>query len=271
MEATTHPNPTPNPLHRKIDLQSHLDLLYLQQNLSASATQKLNLHFPPKHAYATHIPLGPSASPGQTSDNNPASVPDPLRQRVESLVQDFLATTWTNAKHSICVNGLDATGTADHFSPASTATPSSNAPAEDQEIEGTHFTYAPYDASLSQRVAQLHGELESLTTSVSNLRRRNPREGAEMYAATLERAVQEDERTYETQKEEAERQMEGQEVLSTPELAGDVAAMYERGLGELAGLSGIRGKQIEAGQKKSSLTETVGRVQRARNVVGELE
>lgn len=267
MDTDTHPNPQPNPHHRKIDLQSPADLLYLQRNLSAAATEKLNLHFPPKHAYATHIPLD-----GTSQTNDPPEAPaDPMRLRVEELVTAFLRETWSNAKASISVNGLDAHSIPDHFSPPAT-TPQDPAAGDDTEIEGIHFQYAPYDPRLSTKLATLYAEVESLTSTVSNLRRTNPRSGAEAYVSGLESAIEEDERVYNSQREHAQRVPP--EVLTLQPVPADAPELYERGLSGLAGLSGLNASshlRAEGGKKQASLTETVGKVQRARRVVGELE
>jgi hypothetical protein len=289
MDTTTHPNPQPNPHHRKIDLQSPADLLYLQRNLSASATAKLNLHFPPKHAYATHIPL--DGNPNNTSPSQPTeqTTVDPLRTRVEELVTTFLRETWSGAKHSISVNGLDANEIPDLFtpSPTSTSNPTSisanNPPTT--EIEGIDFTYSPYDPRLSTKLAHLYSELESLTSTVSNLRRTNPRSGAENYLSSLQSTLEADDSTHHTQLEQSQL-VPSQNLLNTQKIEADTPTLYERGLSELANLSGLAPKSKAStaaagegggGRKRKqdnssiSLTETVGKVQRARRVVGELE
>jgi kinetochor protein Mis14/NSL1 len=263
MDISTHPNPTPNPHHRKIDLQFHADLVYLQSNLSTAATQHLNLHFPLKHAYATHIPLSPSTvrdEPGETQIQA-----DPMRTRVEELIRDFVHRTWDSAKHSVSVNGLDATGVSDYFSPH---TADMDTAVIKEEREGVDFAYEAYDPRLSTRVASLYAEVEGLTGEVSNLRRTNPKVGAETYENQLRDVMEEDQNVFEVRREEAQKQP--QNILEMKPLPEDVPEMYERGLSGLAGLSGLN-KSQQAGQKKSSLTETVGKVQRARRVVGELE
>ncbi|KAL2045881.1 hypothetical protein ABVK25_011984 [Lepraria finkii] len=117
--------PNPNPHHRKIELQSLQDLSYLQTNLhTALNSKKLDLHFPP---------LGPPKNAAEprnlqhllsaaTRQPNPAQHRhqhnkwhfnrrnrDPMRQRVETLVNAFTPRTWDSASHSISINGLDAT------------------------------------------------------------------------------------------------------------------------------------------------------------------
>ena len=130
------------------------------------------------------------------------------------------------------------------------------------------FAYEAYDPRLSTRVASLYAEVEALTGEVSNLRRTNPKVSAETYENRLRDVMKEDQTVFEARREGTQKQPE--DILELKPLPEDVPEMYERGLSGLAGLSGLN-KPQQAGQKKSSLTETVGKVQRARRVVGELE
>ncbi|CAD0018744.1 unnamed protein product [Aureobasidium pullulans] len=74
--------------HRKIELQSPLDLIYLRNNTTSTAREKLDLHFPP------------SAAPESASD-------DVLRSRVEELVQQYISKVFENAGPNLAVNGLE--------------------------------------------------------------------------------------------------------------------------------------------------------------------
>ncbi|KAI9822310.1 MAG: hypothetical protein M1827_000028 [Pycnora praestabilis] len=120
--------------HRKVDLQSASDLHYLTSNVSRAAREKIDLHLPPSAA-----PEGEDA----------------LRRRVEELIQQYIRTTFSNARESITVNGLDAKSLSD---------PSSQEPEE----------FEPYDARLASRVQTLYSALESETLRVTALRREAP-------------------------------------------------------------------------------------------------
>jgi len=177
-----------------------------------------------------------------------------MRARVESLITTFLTETWTSATQSITINGIDASPL-----PCVCATPNPAA---------VEYTYTPYDHSLQKRVAALHAELEALTTQVSRLRREAPGRGAQMYGACLEEALAEEE---ERVVGERGQEVEGEDMLGLDlnldlDLVGgeETGAMYERGLAELRRLGGD-------GSGSGSLTETVGKVQRARTVAMELE
>jgi kinetochor protein Mis14/NSL1 len=74
--------------HRKIELQSPLDLLYLHSNASSLLRSKLDLHFPP------------SAAPASASD-------DVLKQRVEELSSAWLDKVYADVKANLSINGLE--------------------------------------------------------------------------------------------------------------------------------------------------------------------
>ena len=291
---SNHPNPIPNPHHRKIELQAHADLTYLQQNLAKAAREKLDLHFPlsaRQAAPAEVITLGGGPQTGVsqdqgsnrdgTKDNEEDEDEDPLRRHVRLLVDAFLAQTHTSASHSISVNGIDASSLPQaHLPSCSNPTPDLNPSASPvdaaQEVEGIHYTYSAFDPRLQKRLASLHGELESLTAQVSKLRREAPRQSAETYTSRLEAVLARDEEEWDRQEEEARIQNQNHPSLELDTMRDgwneDVRSVYERGVGDLAVLSGISQKQDgKAGADVASLTETVGRAQRARNVAGEFE
>ncbi|KAE8375936.1 kinetochore protein Mis14 like-domain-containing protein [Aspergillus bertholletiae] len=148
-------------MHRKIELQAPADFTYLYGNTVALSRQKLDLHLPPSA--------------------NPEDGPDPMRERVRELVDEYILRTFTSASSSICINGLDSSSPQFPFPAAFTA------PAETVE-------YEPYDGHLASRVTSLYAQLESLTTTVAQLRRDAPQRAAEIYAAELKKAIEEDER-----------------------------------------------------------------------------
>jgi hypothetical protein len=197
-----------------------------------------------------------------------------MRQRVQDLVDQFLDRTWAAAKQGISINGQDVTT----LPPPTMDSTSSAAPGQPrEERDGVDFEYEPYDARLSSKVASLYGELEALTTQVSNLRRTGPGAAAERYNRALLEALEEDQRAFEARKEKVVMDRRGGDgrsegVLKLDDMREgwqeDVAEMYERGLGELRRLGG-HGRSAEEGS--GSLTETVGKAQRAKVVAMELE
>ncbi|KAI1909704.1 hypothetical protein LOZ39_004976 [Ophidiomyces ophidiicola] len=152
------------PHHRKIELQSTADLAYLYNNTLNVSREKLDLHFPPS---ANH-------------DGDGDSDGDPMKARVRALVDEFVARVFTTAIPSISINGLDT---------LSADTPlDSLLSTTREEVE-----YEPYDARLAAKVTSLYAQLESLTTTVAQLRRDAPAKAAAKYAESLRQALAEDE------------------------------------------------------------------------------
>ena len=296
-QATTedlqpHPNPVPNPHHRKIELQSHADLTFLQQNLARTAREKLDLHFPPQHstrqtAPADVITLGgapaQATQPDRLAQSNTNGEghehdEDPLRRHVRLLVDSFLQQTFQSASHSVTVNGIDASTIPVSQIPTCSNPDSStiSEPTQElepsEEMEGIHFTYEPFDSRLRKRLGALYGELETLTAEVSKLRREAPRSSAKTYAQQLEATLAEDDQTWEAEQNRvAQEKHTGLELESLSDgWNEDVRDVYETGVKQLAVLSGVAQKR-ENEQDAVSLTETVGKVQRARGVAMEFE
>ncbi|KKA18076.1 hypothetical protein T310_7976 [Rasamsonia emersonii CBS 393.64] len=156
------------PHYRKIELQSPADLTYLYANAVALSRQKLDLHLPPP------------------ANNEP----DPMRERVKELVDEFINQTFTYASASISINGLD-------FNPSQLGANSANNaknpfPFPSPFSAPETVEYEPYDTELAARVTSLYAQLESLTTTVAQLRRDAPKRAAKNYADALTKALEED-------------------------------------------------------------------------------
>ncbi|PWY72870.1 kinetochore protein Mis14 [Aspergillus eucalypticola CBS 122712] len=164
--------------HRKIELQSPADFTYLYANTVALSRAKLDLHLPPSA--------------------NPNDGPDPMRERVRELVDEYINRTFNSASPSISINGLDSTSPEWPFPAAFTA------PTEQVEYEA-------YDGKLASRVTSLYAQLESLTTTVAQLRRDAPGRAAKAYAEQLRRALREDE------EEEKLEDLDGEEMKEEEE------------------------------------------------------
>ncbi|KAJ6005016.1 Kinetochore Mis14 [Penicillium herquei] len=107
--------------------------------------------------------LPPSASNDDT--------PDPMRER-------YITRTFTTASSSISINGIDSSHPQFPF-PASFTAP--------ETVE-----YEPFDSELASRVSALYAQLESLTTTVAQLRRDAPRQAAKSYATQLRQLLKEE-------------------------------------------------------------------------------
>ncbi|KAG9790863.1 hypothetical protein KCU88_g1196, partial [Aureobasidium melanogenum] len=310
-EPHAHPPRAPDTHHRKIELQSPYDLTYLQANLAASAKEKLDLHFPPSAAQtganantraqpaivisldgvnptttttttttSSHAPgAASSETEQQTKGSKEENEEDPLRARVRALVDSFMTRTWEGARQNIVVNGMDAT-----LFPMLAGEEQQPGGKDQEEREGIDFVYEPYDTRLQAKVAGLYGELEALTAQVSKLRRVAPKQGATAYADALMARIAEDEAEFEArvaairgEKQSVPAQWELKPPPSTARegWSDDVKEMYERATGQLASLAGLltAAKEAESASRSEepSLTETVGKVQRATTVAMEFE
>ncbi|CAG8068396.1 unnamed protein product [Penicillium salamii] len=241
--------------HRRIELQSPADFTYLYANTVALSRRQLDLHIPP------------SASEKET--------PDPMRERVRELVDEYIHKTFDTASASISINGIDSTSSQFPFPAAFTE------PVEQVE-------YEQYDSELAARVTSLYAQLESLNTTVAQHRRDAPRRAAKEYAAQLKMMMQEDE-DYENElansrHEKEDESMEDQASkdgsrssfdpawrleadLGTEEeqerwKSGDIAGVYEDTLRILLRLQG-EGDAVEVGAGGEALATTVGKAERA--------
>ncbi|KAF7506001.1 hypothetical protein GJ744_012348 [Endocarpon pusillum] len=301
-DLQAHPNPHPNPHHRKVELQSPLDLTYLQENIAAAAKQKLDLNFPPDAA--TRPTSGEEGDGKDQVPNRAEGKEDAMRVRVATLVNQFLSTTFNYASHSISINGNDVYTAPPPHNPSSafprptttsntntthpTTPPSSSSAISNTqpppshpgaEREGVHFAYEPYDPRLSTKLASLYAELERETLAVSQLRRTAPAEGARMVGEALLGSIKEDEERNHAEGlgDDGQAAEPGLKLDPLPEgWSEETAEMYERGLADLTrlagGLAGAGARDTSLrGPDGGSLTETVGKVQRARDVTREFE
>ncbi|KAJ5960589.1 uncharacterized protein N7479_007739 [Penicillium vulpinum] len=159
------------PHYRKVELQSPADFTYLYANTVALSRRKLDLYFPPSAA-----------------DND---TPDPMRERVQELIDEYINQTFESASNSISINGIDSTSPQFPFPAAFTA------PTEQIEYEA-------FDTDLASRVTSLYAQLESLNTTVAQQRRDAPRRAAKEYAAQLKKMIEEEEEYEDEYEYEAE-------------------------------------------------------------------
>jgi hypothetical protein len=306
IEKTLHQQPLPNPHHRKIELQSAQDLVYLQSNLIASARQKLDLHFPPAAAQPSKKPqpatiisldgVKPPSLDAQTTQRQAAQngdqkdevEEDPMRSSVRAYVDAYISRIYTAASPSITVNGLDATSLAPTIlstkhpfpMPLSNALETQTGPCE--EKEGVDFIYEVHDTRLQKKVADMYAELEALTVQVGQLRRTAPGQGAKELGQRLAESMESEDAEFDREMAALKQEAAGQggkegsalqlQALSD-EWFADRKEMYEHGMRDLTALVGAASEETmaSAAQRGPSLTETVGRVQRARTVALEFE
>ncbi|KAJ5384354.1 Kinetochore Mis14 [Penicillium concentricum] len=175
------------PHYRKVELQSPADFTYLYANTVALSRRKLDLYFPPS-----------------ARDND---TPDPMRERVRELIDEYINQTFESASNSISINGIDSTSPQFPFPAAFTA------PTEQVEYEA-------FDTDLASRVTSLYAQLESLNTTVAQQRRDAPRRAAKEYAAQLKKMIEEE--------EEYENEIDGGKDVDNDTEMGDSANVQPR-------------------------------------------
>ncbi|KAI9707119.1 MAG: hypothetical protein M1836_000079 [Candelina mexicana] len=207
--------------HRKIELQSPLDLTYLQSNISRSARAKLDLNLPPL----------------QSSDE------DKLRTKVEELVDE-----------NIIINGLDASSSS--ILDASTQ----NAHHQQQQQQTSEIEeFEPYDSRLATRVQTLYSTLESETLRLTQLRRSAPATAASNFKTAFTSSLDEDSRCAEQwMAQAAAREGDGMEGRVRLERGEEVRGMYERGV---AGLVREKGAMTETAARLERARAAVGEIE----------
>jgi kinetochor protein Mis14/NSL1 len=121
----------------------------------------------------------------------------------------FIRETYTYAADSLTINGLEFDSASISASKNTAAAAGNDAPfpfpsafsAPNETIE-----YEPYDGNLASRVSSLYAQLESLTTTVAQLRRDAPGRAAKIYAANLRGVLEGEDEEFERVQNEQQRQ-----------------------------------------------------------------
>ncbi|KAH7115163.1 hypothetical protein B0J11DRAFT_540005 [Dendryphion nanum] len=218
--------------HRKIELQSPADLVYLQNQIRALALQKLNLHLPA-------VPNDSAAAPE----------PDELRHKTEDLVNAFVAQVLEGMRQNISINGNDVVDSEQEGGAVGQSV------IEIEEFEA-------YDEKLRQRLADLNVRRDKLIGKISQHRRNTPALAAQSFREGFERDLE----TLEKDRiagEEGARSVVGEQGGVVTGVEGfkrheEVRRNWERAVEGLARLD-------------KGLPETRARLERCGDVVGYLE
>ena len=184
---------------------------------------------------------------------------------------------------SSTIAGQDSTRNGDGTSPF----PFQSSLATNETIE-----YEPYDADLAARVTSLYAQLESLTTTVAQLRRDAPAKAARDYTQVLKAAVNEDDNDLAEEEGEQDRMdvdesghkttddrwrlgvSLGSEKMAERWRDGEMADMYGEALKTLIRLQG-EDADVDAGSAGGGTTPglatTVGKVERAERAADVVE
>jgi kinetochor protein Mis14/NSL1 len=190
------------------------------------------------------------------------------------LVLKFIHQTYTLASDSISINGVDL-NTSDRSTGRKKNLPLGSAFSAPETIE-----YEAFDGALASRVSSLYAQLESLTTSVAQLRREAPGKAAKMYADTLNGILAEEDAEFESlitkedhTTEEAEWKLDilfGSEAERERWQNGEMAEVYSETLQTLLRLQGEYVEGDEQGSLEASqnaLSTTIGKAERAGRAV----
>ncbi|KAH8880370.1 hypothetical protein GQ53DRAFT_543469 [Thozetella sp. PMI_491] len=141
--------------HRKIELQDPEDLTFLINNVRRAAADSINAAFPPVEGAEGEV--------------------DELRVRIEELVNEYIARTFTLAAPNLAINGM----------------PVDPAPFLSGDVEAMtpeeHFE--AFDGRKRQRVEELAREEEDLLREIAALKRRVPKNTADAYAESTRAGV----------------------------------------------------------------------------------
>ena len=219
--------------HRKIELQSPQDLVYLTSQIRTAVRQKLDLNLP-----------------AQTSDT-----PDDLRAQTEVLVDAFVAQVLAGLKSNITINGLDVVT-------QSRGGGFEGGDAMDVDTEGgvgvegvEKEEFEAFDDKLRSRLAEQVSKRDKLVASISKHRRETPAAAARRWEEQFEKEAE----VLETQRtnslEQANVQEDGLHVDMKRE--EEVRRNWERAVQGLGSL-------------QKGLPETRARLERCGDVVGYL-
>ncbi|KAJ9143229.1 hypothetical protein NKR19_g6931 [Coniochaeta hoffmannii] len=230
-----------SPAHRKIELQSSEDLSYLISNVRRAAAAHINEAFPP-------VPT--SSTPHDDGDG------DELRTQIETLVDEYIARTFTLAAPNLTVNGLPVDDPRPYLS-GDGGIGEKNQPEEQHE---------PFDGRKRDRVQALVAEEEALLSQIAALKRRVPQAAAAGWPERVRAGLEGDEAELAKRKEEVARAVrgEGRGVLGDDGDDGGVRPLERQGDVERAFAVSV-GK---LGRLKGDMPAAVAKMERAR-VAGE--
>ncbi|KAL5614975.1 hypothetical protein BROUX41_005042 [Berkeleyomyces rouxiae] len=220
--------------HRKIELQSQEDLLYLLENVRRAARERLDEAFPPVEGDNTE---------------------DELRMQIEGLVNEYIQKTFTLAAPNLTINGLPIDIRPFLTGGYGGGTSAAAAPPE---------AYEPFDERAHQRVLDLAREEEDLLADIAALKHKVPAHVAGQLAEQFRAAAAADEdaaRAY------AQSTVGEAAARAHSEIAAEEA--LRAGLDRQADVEKTYGSAVEALQKLTrDMPAIVAKMERAR-VAGE--
>ncbi|RKU42494.1 hypothetical protein DL546_000850 [Coniochaeta pulveracea] len=163
--------------HRKIELQSPEDLVYLINNVRKAAADSINAAFPPVEGEDGH---------GE----------DELRVQIERLVEEYITKTFTYAAPNLSINGNESIDPTLYLS-------SSSVPLEQEEA------YEPFDARKRETLFNLAGKEQDLLKEIAELKKRVPQTVARDWSESVRKGIEADAETWERVRTEVVKRAEG--------------------------------------------------------------
>ncbi|KAI5863682.1 hypothetical protein GGS23DRAFT_620476 [Durotheca rogersii] len=160
--------------HRPIELQTPDDLAYLVANVRRAAAARLDEAFPPL--------AGGGAAEGTAGE-------DELRTRIEELVDEYIARTFSLAGPNLSINGLPV----EDISPFLSGDGGGGGGAWSTDPLRPDEVYEPFDARKRARVEELAREEEDLLRDIAHLKKSVPAAAAAAWADAARRGVADDE------------------------------------------------------------------------------
>nr|POE93661.1 kinetochore protein mis14 [Quercus suber] len=227
--------------HRKIELQSPDDWIYLLANVTRAAREKLDRHFPPDAA----VRSGSGADGGR----------DEMRGMVEARLDEV---------RSWYLPFRDSDGIAEGGKQRGKAKESRADLSGRWAVHPRHvLTYGPelepFDTRLAQRIQSLSAQIEDKTLELANLRRTAPAETARKFNEEFEKqGARQDELA--RAEEEARMQEARDTTIDVGEVprVDEVRRTWEQGTADLAAL-------------KAGLGSTVARMEKAQETAKVIE
>ncbi|TKX20035.1 kinetochore protein mis14 [Elsinoe australis] len=212
--------------HRKIELQSPSDLQHLISSASGVAREKIDLHFPPN----AQSRRGGADASGKEQNGEAVGVTgddDPMRRRVEELVQGFIERAFGDVKRNVSINGLEGK--------------------ELEGLVGEMEETEPFDHRLARRIQSVSSEIEYLTLQLANMRRNVPMKVAQDHVRALEAQQKAwNERAVKTEELEVQKAQEVKLEVDGLDQMEDMKRSWEEGTRRLVevkdGIGGVVGK-----------------------------
>ncbi|KAF1820627.1 uncharacterized protein K489DRAFT_382552 [Dissoconium aciculare CBS 342.82] len=226
--------------HRKIELQAPEDLTFLVAKLSEAARERIEKEFSTAAAAAAATEQGKDGGIGVDINGEDQAA---LRRRVEELVDEYVRETFSAAKDSLSINGMD----------------SQELDAELAKIqEGEEL--APFDTSLATKIQSLSTQIEAQTLHLASVRRKAPAQSAQRFLSNFEAQLASSAARLRSDEEARLAEARGASVSAgiLPPRPEEVGETFLRGVRDLQGVKGGIAATLDRLERAQRAVEVVG-------------